>query len=102
MSVSSEYVRQELRAVVGARTGQMQQPAAQNPRPPTQLHNQQVNAADLESLGFTLEMPNSGKWYPVQNAYGPPQPPPPQQYCTFGYSCTVCNHGNTYGYSTCR
>lgn len=60
MSVSSEYVRQELRAVVGARTGQTQQPAA-NPRPPTQLHNQQVNAADLEALGFTLEMPNTGK-----------------------------------------
>lgn len=55
---TSEFVRQELRAVVGARTGQQpqQQPSS---RPPSQLLNQQQ--VDLEALGLSFEMPNSGE-----------------------------------------
>lgn len=63
MNATSEYVRQELRAVVGARTGQ----AAPPPPPPgptgpriPQLHGQQVSP-DLESLGISFEMPPSGE-----------------------------------------
>ncbi|KAF5290781.1 hypothetical protein FQA39_LY14624 [Lamprigera yunnana] len=52
---TSEYVRQELRAVVGARTGQTQQQTTSRPSP--QLLGQQVNSADLEALGLTFEMP---------------------------------------------
>lgn len=65
---TSEYVRQELRAVVGARTGQTQQQQQQQQqqattRPSTtQLINpQQVSASDLEALGLSFEMPPSGK-----------------------------------------
>lgn len=56
---TSEYVRQELRAVVGARQGQTAPP----PPPPSsglsgsripQLHGQQVSP-DLESLGLSFE-----------------------------------------------
>nr|AYI50060.1 steroid receptor co-activator [Monochamus saltuarius] len=50
---TSEFVRQELRAVVGARTGQTQ-PAAN--RPPSQLMSQQQQVSDLESLGISFEM----------------------------------------------
>ncbi|KAF2881854.1 hypothetical protein ILUMI_24318 [Ignelater luminosus] len=64
---TSEYVRQELRAVVGARTGQTQQQQQQQQqqtttRPSTtQLINpQQVSASDLEALGLSFEMPPSG------------------------------------------
>lgn len=48
----NEYVKQELRAVVGARQ-------QTSPRlPPMQLiPGQQVTAADLEALGLTFEMP---------------------------------------------
>lgn len=53
---TSEYVRQELRAVVGARTGQTQTAPG---RPPSQLLNQ-VNP-DLDALGINFEMPTSGK-----------------------------------------
>ncbi|XP_008193624.1 nuclear receptor coactivator 2 isoform X3 [Tribolium castaneum] len=52
---TSEFVRQELRAVVGARTGQAQ--TAPN-RTQSQLLNQQQ--VDLEALGITFEMPTSG------------------------------------------
>ncbi|XP_063902994.1 nuclear receptor coactivator 1 isoform X4 [Zophobas morio] len=51
---ASEFVRQELRAVVGARTGQAQ--TAPN-RTQSQLLNQQV---DLEAFGLTFELPTSG------------------------------------------
>lgn len=57
MNATSEYVRQELRAVVGARTGQA--PSA-NVRAAAQLTGNQMSAADLESLGLTFEMPTSG------------------------------------------
>ncbi|KAJ8942844.1 hypothetical protein NQ314_009906 [Rhamnusium bicolor] len=50
---TSEFVRQELRAVVGARTGQTQ-PTAN--RPPSQLISQQQQVSDLESLGINFEM----------------------------------------------
>ncbi|XP_018329075.1 nuclear receptor coactivator 1 isoform X3 [Agrilus planipennis] len=63
---TSEYVRQELRAVVGARTGQTQQQQQQQQqvpnRPPSQIiiNQQTVNTADLEALGLSFEMPTSG------------------------------------------
>lgn len=54
---TSEFVRQELRAVVGARNAQTQN--APN-RTQSQLLNQQQ--VDLEALGLTYEMPaTSGK-----------------------------------------
>lgn len=53
---TSEYVRQELRAVVGARTGQTQTAPG---RPPSQLMNQV--SPDLDALGINFEMPTSGK-----------------------------------------
>lgn len=57
--MTSEYVRQELRAVVGARTGQA---TPQTPRLTAQLPGQpQVSPADLEALGLSFEMPTSGK-----------------------------------------
>lgn len=56
----TEYVRQELRAMVGARTG-----VSQAGRPQQQqiqvAPGQQVSPADLEALGLTFEMPNTGK-----------------------------------------
>lgn len=55
MNATSEYVRQELRAVVGARTGQT---PSSNVR--MQFAGQQVSPSDLEALGFSLEMPTSG------------------------------------------
>ncbi|KAB0798164.1 hypothetical protein PPYR_09157 [Photinus pyralis] len=55
---TSEYVRQELRAVVGARTGQTQQQT--NTRPSPQLLSQQVNPSDLEALGLSFEMATPG------------------------------------------
>ncbi|KAJ8920909.1 hypothetical protein NQ315_015702, partial [Exocentrus adspersus] len=50
---TSEFVRQELRAVVGARTAQTQ-PVTN--RPQSQLMSQQQQVADLESLGINFEM----------------------------------------------
>lgn len=69
---TSEFVRQELRAVVGARTAQAQpptpQPAQANSRgQASQMigvavqQQQQSTVTDLESLGITFEMP-TGKW----------------------------------------
>jgi hypothetical protein len=52
---TSEFVRQELRAVVGARTGQAQ--TAPN-RTQSQLLNQPQ--VDLEALGLTFELPTTG------------------------------------------
>lgn len=54
----TEYVRQEIRAMVGARTG-----GAQGRQPPQQIQvapGQQVSPAELEALGLTFEMPNTG------------------------------------------
>jgi hypothetical protein len=51
---TSEFVRQELRAVVGARTGQAQ--TAPN-RTQSQLLNQPQ--VDLEALGLTFELPTT-------------------------------------------
>lgn len=63
---TSEFVRKELRAVVGARTAQAQPPTPQ----PAQANSrgqasqmigvavqQQSTVTDLESLGITFEMP---------------------------------------------
>lgn len=55
---TSEYVRQELRAVVGARTGQTQPARVQN-----QMINQNVAVpSDLDSLGLSFEMQPTGKY----------------------------------------
>lgn len=58
----TEYVRQELRAMVGARTSQSSGP----PRPPSQqiqvAPGQLVPPADFEALGLTFEMPSSGNY----------------------------------------
>ena len=54
----TEYVRQEIRAMVGARTG-----GAQGRQPSQQIQvapGQQVSPAELEALGLTFEMPNTG------------------------------------------
>lgn len=56
----TEYVRQEIRAMVGARTG-----GAQGRQPPQQIQvapGQQVSPAELEALGLTFEMPNTGMY----------------------------------------
>lgn len=67
--ISSEYVRQELRAVVGARTqqqsggggGSQGQGARQQQQQQLQL-GQQVSPTDLDSLGsLAFEIPTSGK-----------------------------------------
>ena len=58
---TSEFVRQELRAIVGARTQQQQQ--QQQQRVPNNLQNNlsgQVSQDDLEALGLTFEMPSAG------------------------------------------
>lgn len=63
-STTSEYVRQELRAVVGARTGQQGQASSSGGRGAAAAHlisPHQVNPADLEALGLTFEMPPAGK-----------------------------------------
>ncbi|XP_060517489.1 nuclear receptor coactivator 2-like isoform X3 [Cylas formicarius] len=53
---TSEFVRQELRAVVGARTAQSQPNSVQrNPQQQLQMGQQSV---DLEALGITFEMPS--------------------------------------------
>lgn len=56
----TEYVRQELRAMVGARTGGSSGP----PRPPSQqiqvAPGQLVPSTDFEALGLTFEMPTNG------------------------------------------
>lgn len=64
---TSEFVRQELRAVVGARTAQAQPPTSQPNARGQQSQmtavtalQQQSTVTDLESLGITFEMP-SGK-----------------------------------------
>jgi len=70
---ASDYVRQELRAVVGARTAQQigtggisrpqsqPQPQQQQQQPPQQqqIFNQNVNNADLDSLGLNFELSNN-------------------------------------------
>ncbi|GJQ82169.1 hypothetical protein Trydic_g6002 [Trypoxylus dichotomus] len=53
---ASEYVRQELRNVVGARSGQTQPP---NNRTQSQLLNQAVITPDLD-LGHSFDLPTSG------------------------------------------
>lgn len=59
---TSEFVRQELRAVVGARTAQAQPATSQRSlSTAAQQLQQQLGQADLESLGITFEMP-SGKY----------------------------------------
>lgn len=55
-------MRQELRAIVGARTQQQQQQQQQQ-RVPNNLQNNlsgQVSQDDLEALGLTFEMPSAG------------------------------------------
>lgn len=61
---TSEFVRQELRAVVGARTAQAQPPTPQSAPPNSRgqqmiavAAQQQSTVTDLESLGLTFEMP---------------------------------------------
>lgn len=59
-AVSSEFVRQELRAIVGARTQQQQQ---QQQRVPNNLQNNlsgQVSQDEFEALGLTFEMSSAG------------------------------------------
>lgn len=51
---TSEFVRQELRAVVGART-QGQAPQQNRPTPQQQILTQQQQVADLEILGMSYE-----------------------------------------------
>jgi hypothetical protein len=64
--ISSEYVRQELRAVVGARTQQQSASGgsgaqSQGVRQQLQL-GQQVSPTDLDSLGsLAFEIPTSGE-----------------------------------------
>ncbi|CAH1102435.1 unnamed protein product [Psylliodes chrysocephalus] len=62
---TSEFVRQELRAVVGARTAQAQPSAGSAPppnRPPSQMQlSQQQQVSDLETLGLNFEM--SSEYY---------------------------------------
>jgi hypothetical protein len=66
--ISSEYVRQELRAVVGARTQQQSASGgggaqSQGVRQQLQL-GQQVSPTDLDSLGsLAFEIPTSGEWW---------------------------------------
>lgn len=58
-SMTSEFVRQELRAIVGARTQQQQQ----QQRVPNSIPNNlsgQVSQDDLEALGLTFEMSTAG------------------------------------------
>lgn len=60
---TSEYVRQELRAVVGARTGQTQPniPRQQQPQQPPQLMNQSANPTDLD-MALNFDMATSGMY----------------------------------------
>lgn len=58
-ATTSEFVRQEIRAIVGARTQQQQQ----QQRVPNNLQNNlsgQVSQDDLEALGLTLQMSSAG------------------------------------------
>ncbi|XP_043475471.1 nuclear receptor coactivator 2 isoform X11 [Leptopilina heterotoma] len=58
VTMTSEFVRQELRAIVGARTQQQQQ------RVPNSLQNNlsgQVSQDDLDALGLTFEMSSAGE-----------------------------------------
>lgn len=56
---TSEYVRQELRAVVGARTGQQSTQATPPGRPASQMMNQV--SPDLDALGMNFDMSTPGK-----------------------------------------
>lgn len=60
--MTSEYVRQELRAVVGARTGAggVGGGGGGGARPPDHLP---PPPPDLESLGLTFEMPSTGEYF---------------------------------------
>jgi nuclear receptor coactivator 2 len=64
-AMTSEYVRQELRAMVGARTQQhqvhQQQMVQQMPQTPgSQSSNQSLSQADFDALGFSLDLGNDG------------------------------------------
>lgn len=64
-NATSEFVRQELRAIVGARTQQQQQQQQQQQRVPNNLQNNlsgQVSQDDLDALALTFEMPSAGMW----------------------------------------
>ncbi|XP_066596112.1 nuclear receptor coactivator 2 isoform X2 [Prorops nasuta] len=62
-SMTSEFVRQELRAIVGARTQQQQQQQQQQ-RVPNNIQNNlsgQVSQDEFEALGLTFEMSPAGE-----------------------------------------
>lgn len=63
-SMASEYVKQELRATVGARM--QQQGSPRNPQQHMGMGMQPQQQPDLNSLGLNFEMPSSGG-----NADGP-------------------------------
>ncbi|GBN38021.1 Nuclear receptor coactivator 2 [Araneus ventricosus] len=64
-AIRSEYVRQELRAKVGARTQQHQvhqQLVQQMPQATgSQSTNQSISQADFDALGFSLDLDNDGQ-----------------------------------------
>jgi len=65
---TSEFVRQELRAIVGARTQQQQQ----QQRVPNNLQNNlsgQVPQDDLEAFGLTFEMSSAGTYIRCKNFF---------------------------------
>ncbi|KAK6632415.1 hypothetical protein RUM44_007457 [Polyplax serrata] len=79
--INSEYVRQELRAIVGARTQQQQQQQQPQQPSPRQQHIQQVSAADLEALGLTFEISSGPSespklWGSIASELGAPSPQP--------------------------
>lgn len=69
MTSTSEFVRQELRAVVGARTGAQQNSVVTTNSQQNRIQQntmqlpggQQVSNADLEALGLSFEMAPTGK-----------------------------------------
>ncbi|XP_054713153.1 nuclear receptor coactivator 3-like [Uloborus diversus] len=70
-AMTSEYVRQELRAMVGARTQQhqvhQQQLVQQMPQAGSQSTNQSLSQADFDALGFSLDLdgqPSSPALFP--------------------------------------
>ncbi|XP_066143989.1 nuclear receptor coactivator 1-like isoform X2 [Euwallacea fornicatus] len=82
---TSEFVRQELRAVVGARTAQSQPSVGQRsgPSPAQQLQQlSQQGTVDLDSLGITFEMPSGASespklWGAMGSDMGSMSPPQP-------------------------
>ncbi|KAG5896382.1 hypothetical protein JTB14_009588 [Gonioctena quinquepunctata] len=78
---TSEFVRQELRAVVGARTANAQPTSS---RPPSQMmsQQQQQQVNDLESLGINFEMATGASdspklWGAMGSDMGSMSPPQP-------------------------